>query len=302
MTEYKAWCEKIKVLPVDLPGAKLDSANKVKVIILEDGEAVLLKIIRPEVCYVPRIKALGEIAYALFDWYLDTENRVTPNVYATSPTEIWRQFIPGLTGETWRGHLYEREGALEAADLMIIDCILKSQSAQRIALLDFIFLCQDRSANNWLKSNKGFYAIDNVMFWPYKGRFADKLTMETGRVAHLSPPMNALVSTDSKFSFRIGIFSSLYAGRKISDSLLAWLSQIDWPQYLDDLGQLGCKPLGYSQALIADWRFAQIKSRVKWLLRKGCFPNGKGRDNDGWRDLIGKPQKGAEVWQREWEI
>jgi hypothetical protein len=142
LPDYLTWCEQIRYLPLTLPGAKLQSANNIKVVTLDRGALVLLKIIRPEVVYIPRLKILGEVAYSLLDYHLNPAERVTPNVCPVSENILWREFIQGLPGEVWRGMIYKGTQSLEAADLMIVDQILNDRFAQRIALLDFILLCQ----------------------------------------------------------------------------------------------------------------------------------------------------------------
>jgi hypothetical protein len=302
LSDYLNWCEQIRYLPLTLPGAKLQSANEIKVATLNNGASVLLKIIRPEVVYIPRLKILGEVAYSLFDYHLNPAERVTPNVCPVSENILWRQFIRGLPGEVWRGKLYKETNTLEAADLKIVHDILISRFAQRIALLDFIFLCQDRSARNWIRHPQGdcrFYAVDNGMFWAYNGRYADKKTAETGKVDHLNHPMEALVSRDTVFSFQIGIFSSLYAGRPINDGLLAWLYQVDWRQYFRELNQL-IGVLGYPFIFLEDQRFLMLEARASWLLKKRRFPKASEAFGDEWQTLI-QPKGGQEIWELKWE-
>jgi hypothetical protein len=288
----------MRYLPLNLPGSTLQSANRIKVSTLDSGALVLLKVIRPEVVYIPRLKILGEVAYSLFDYHLNPAERVTPNVCPISENILWREFIQGLPGEIWRGQIYKETENLQVADLVIVDHILNSRFAQRIALLDFIFLCQDRSARNWIRDNKNrFWAVDNGIFWAYKGRYADKETLRTGKVNHLNHPMEALVSRDAKFSFQIGIFSALYAGRKINDGLLAWLYQVDWRQYLRELnGLIGV--LGYPFSFIDDWRFIMLEVRANWLLEKRRFPTAVEAFGDEWQQLIGRPEV---FFVRKWQ-
>jgi hypothetical protein len=302
ISDYQLWCDKVKTLPLDLPGAKLQSGNEIKVVTLEDGENLLLKIISDDVVYIPRLKVLGEVAYALFDYHLNPAERVTPNVCPVAPNILWRQFIPGLPGEIWRGKLYKAKRSLDAADLIIIKQVLESRFAQRIALLDFIFLCQDRSARNWIKDGRNrFWAIDNGMLWPYQGCHADKETIRTGRVDHLNNPIEALISYDQEFEFKNGIFSSLYAGNTINDGLLYWLSEINWEQYFIELRQLISQPLDYPLSTVYDWRFAQMKSRAEWLLSHRRFPTVSETSLDEWKNLICKPAGGIAIWTRQWE-
>jgi hypothetical protein len=302
MSDYQNWCDKVKTLPLDLPGAKLQSGNEIKVVTLEDGEKLLLKIISDDVVYIPRLKVLGEVAYALFDYHLNPAERVTPNVCSVAPNILWRQFIPGLPGEIWRGKLYKAKRSLDAADLIIVDQVLESRFAQRIALLDFIFLFQDRSARNWIKDGRNrFWAIDNGLFWPYQGYHADKETIRTARVDHLNDPMEALISYDQEFEFKNGIFSSLHAGSTINDGLLYWLSEINWDQYFVELRQLISQPLDYPFSVVYDWRFVQMKSRAEWLLSHRRFPTVLETSLDEWKNLICKPAGGIGIWTRKWE-
>ena len=302
MSDYLTWCEGVRYLPLSTPGATLQSANEIKVATLPDKSMVLLKTIRPEVVYIRRLKVLGEVGYALLDYHLNPAERVTPNVCPISENTLWRQFIQGLPGEIWRGNLYIQRQNLETVDLQIVEQVLDSRHAQRIALLDFIFLCQDRSARNWIVDNYDqFRAIDNGMFWAYKGRYADKETVKTGKVDHLNHPMEALVSRDAKFSFQGGIFSSLYAGRPINDGLMAWLYQIDWQQYFSDLNSL-IGVLGYPFSFIDDWRFMRLETRARWLLGRRRFPTVAEVFGEEWQRLIDQPEGATkEEWRLEWE-
>lgn len=302
MSDYLDWCEGVRYLPLSTPGAKLESANTIRVCTLPDRSMVLLKIIRPEVVYIQRLKILGEVAYSLLDYHLNPAERVTPNVCPISEDALWRQFVQGLPGEVWRGNLFKTKKNLELADLEIVERVLGSGAAQRIALLDLIFLCQDRSARNWIVDNYGqFWAVDNGIFWPYRGRYADKETVKTGKVDHLNHPMDALVSTGGgEFSFQGGLFSSLYAGRKINDGLAAWLYQIDWGGYLRDLNSL-IGVLGYPHDLVDDWRFITLRLRMSWLLEARRFPTVAEATGRAWQWLIDRPEGSEEIWRLEWE-
>lgn len=295
VVNYLDWCDQTRHIPLDLQGVCLDSANKVKVVSF-GGEQLLLKIIRDETKYVPGLKILGELAYSLFDWHLSPGERVTPNVCPVSPNTLVRQFIAGCPGEKWRGDLYAAKKSLESADLTIINAILESYIAQRIALLDFIFLCQDRSARNWIVTDKGrFWAVDNGMLWAYRGRHTDKEVIRTGKVDHLNSPIEAIIRP-GKFSFQIGIFSSLYAGHRVNEGLLMWLYQLDCEEYFDDLASL-VAPLDYPPPIVDDWRFSLVRRRAEWLLKKRQFPT---LQDDYW-GLVEKPKVANEIWRRTWE-
>jgi hypothetical protein len=138
------------------------------------------------------------------------------------------------------------------------------------------------------------------MFWPYKGRHADKETARTGKVDHLNHPMEALVSRETKFEFQIGIFSSLYAGRIINDGLLAWLYNVDWRQYLRELNGL-TGVLGYPFSMVYDWRFKMLRARARWLLEKRRFPTMTEAFGDEWQRLIDQVELWEEIWSIEWE-
>jgi hypothetical protein len=285
-----------------MPGQYLQSHNEIKAVTLPDKSMVLLKVISSEVVYIPRLKILGEVVYSLLDYHLNPAERVTPNVCPISQNVLWRQFVQGLPGEIWRGNLFKIKQNLDLADLQIVEQVLASRQAQRIALLDFIFLCQDRSARNWIMedNHNQFWAVDNGMFWAYKGRYADKETVRTGKVDHLNHPMEALVSRGAKFQFQIGIFSSLYTGRKIDDGLMAWLYQIEWRRYLKELnGLIGV--LGYPHDLIEDWRFVTLRMRANWLLKNRRFPTVAEAFGAEWQRRIDRPKGLKEVWRLEWE-
>lgn len=300
MTDYLSWYRQTKELSFALEGQPLKSHNEIEVVVLDSGEKLLKKTITDHVVYIPRLKILGEVVYSLLDYHLNPGERVTPNVCPVSKNQLWRQFIDGLPGETWRGELYRDKGSLEAADLVLVDRILENRFAQRIALLDFIILCQDRSARNWIEHNNRFWAVDNGIFWPWRGRHTDKWVIKCGDVDHLKPPMEALVSYDHKFSFQIGIFTSLFAGNLINAGLLAWLFQLDWARFFDDLRQV-IEPLEYPVHMLADWRFDRIQDRAAWLLRKRRFPAVSETGQDEWQGLISQPLGRYDIWGREWE-
>jgi hypothetical protein len=99
----------------------------------------------------------------------------------------------------------------------------------------------------------------------------------------------------------VGLFSSLFAGRIINDGLLAWLSQVDWRQYLRELNQF-ISILGYPFSLIDDWRFIMLRARSTWLLEKRRFPTAAEAFGDEWWRLIDRPRLWEEIWKIKWEI
>lgn len=300
MSDYIGWANRISQLPIDTKGIRLDSHNEVGAVTLETGEILVKKEITDHVVYIPRINILGAIAYSLFDYHLGGE-RVTPNVCAVDHNNLLRQFVGGYSGELWRGRLYAEKTSLIGADLAIIDTILNSDSAFRIALLDIIFMCQDRSARNWLKQGKAkFWAIDNNMLWSYNGRHVDKRVIETGDVGHLEDPINAIVPEGgNRFVFGIGVFSFVWAGKRVGDPLRSLLFNFDWDEYFGDLARL-ITPLGYPKILLDDYRFGHLRRRVEWVTDKGHFPSYNELSNE-WQKFIYKPGGGMGVWRRSWE-
>lgn len=301
MYRYLAWCNKIDSVPVDLPfEMSLSSANQVGVVTLADGERVLRKTIRPTVQYIPRLKALAETAYSLLDCHLGPDSRVTPYVYPVAQNILWRQFAPGLSGDIWRATLYRVTGSLEAADLNIANRVLSSQSAQRIALLDFLTVYQGRSARNWIfTEDNEFFATDNGIFWPYEGRQVDKRAVETGNVDHLRPPMEAIVS-HHPFQFGIGIFSSLLAGHEMSQRLAIGLRNVNWDRYRRDLS-LVTGSLGYPANIVNDWRIDHMKLRAEYILRRNRLPTPSETEGPAWRMYL-EERTGTSYWRPEWEI
>ena len=110
MVDYIAWCNQVKELPLDLKGDLFESVNEVRVIRVDKDIRLVLKVIRDDTKYISRLKILGEVAYNLFDYHLGSQ-RVTPNTCPVSPNTLWRQFIPGETGDKWRGNLYTKKGS-----------------------------------------------------------------------------------------------------------------------------------------------------------------------------------------------
>jgi len=299
MSDYLGWVTSVAGrLSPDLPGTQIASGNYIKHICFPFGD-MLYKEFSLERPYVPRVKILGEVAYSLFDYHMSPATSVSPRVYPISRSAIWREFLPGTTGEMWRGDLYFDYKNLDRADGVINELIQVSRSAERIALLDLIFMCQDRSARNWVVHQGFFYAVDNGMLWPYKGRFADKLTVETRSVKHLKKPMLALIPEDGIIKFKAGIFSALYAGLACSDDLLNCLYDFNWAEYFNDLRELA--EYIYPANIVDDWRFQLVKNRVKWLIEESRFPTVEEAYLQ-WNSLVEtKPSGGKDVWRIEWE-
>jgi hypothetical protein len=252
--------------------------------------------------YVPRLKALGEIAYSLFDQHLEGE-RVAPDVCATNKMTLWRTYMPGQTGDKWRGTLYRDHGSLELADQMIFDTIRLEGSAERIALLDWIFLPQDRSGANWTFDQESgrFYAIDNGMLWSYLSRHVDRYTIQTGSVDHLNPPVrDVLIKHADEPEYGIGIFTDTLAGRSIDRDLLGLLNDFNWIAYSIALKD-AIQPLDYPAWLANDWRFTQVKQRGEWLIEHGQFPSVHEIFRGDWRTLIDVIPFHEVIWEPKWE-
>jgi len=135
--------------------------------------------------YHQRRKALTEMVSAWLDGVLGGQ-RVVPLTYAEDfePTNgyssIWgdkpkepgriricqvvHKFVQAVPGDEWRGHEYRTRGNLAEADIHCRSVIEAHPDAERIALLDFLTINQDRSARNWVTDLvKGFTPL--TMAW-----------------------------------------------------------------------------------------------------------------------------------------
>jgi hypothetical protein len=244
---------------------------------------ILQKVMLTSHKYHQRRKALTEMVHAWFDEGLGGQ-RVVPLTYAETfePAEgynsIWGQpkeagrvrvcqvvheFLPAVPGDEWRGSEYHRLGNLAEADYVCKSVIEAHPDAERIALLDFLTINQDRSARNWV-TNLGsrFYAIDNGMAWFHE--FPENDGWKIGCV------IDDVLIQRGAWCFISGVFTTSYAGRRLSANLKILLGAFHWQKFCENL-DLSCQWLGLSP-LSTDWRFLGLKRRLKWIRDMKRFP------------------------------
>jgi hypothetical protein len=234
--------------------------------------------------YHQRRKALTEMVHAWFDEGLGGQ-RVVPLTYAEifetsrgyssfwgeQPKEPGRirvcqvvhEFLQAVPGDEWRGHVYRGRGNLAEADIHCRSVIEAHPDAERIALLDFLTINQDRSARNWVTDlGQRFFAIDNGMAWFHEYPESDgwKIGCVIDDVLIQRPP----------WRFISGVFTTSYTGRRLSADLAAQSMAFNWKLFCKNL-DLSCQWLGLSQ-LSLDWRFLGLKRRLGWITKKGRFP------------------------------
>lgn len=185
---------------------------------------------------------------------------------------IHRYYKNAVPGDEWRGHEYRNRGNLEETDIYCRSVIESHPEAERIALLDFLTINQDRSARNWMTDlGRRFYAIDNGMAWFHE--YPDSDDWKIGCVID-----DVLIQRDP-WRFISGIFTTSYAGRRLSATLGAQMAAFSWLLFCENL-DLSCWWLGLSQ-LSEDWRFLGLKRRFDWIKRKDRFPTA-----DEYRDWL----------------
>jgi len=176
---------------------------------------------------------------------------------------VVHEFLQAVPGDEWRGHEYRNLGNLPRADAFCRAVIEGHPDAERIALLDFLTINQDRSARNWVTDlGQRFYAIDNGMAWFHE--YPDTDGWKIGCVID-----DVLIQRDP-WRFISGVFTTSYAGRTLSATLGAQLMALNWKLFCKNL-DLSCQWLGLSN-LSLDWRFTGIKRRLEWILRYSRFP------------------------------
>jgi hypothetical protein len=246
---------------------------------------ILQKVMLSSPKYHQRRKALTEMVSAWLDEGLGGQ-QVVPLTYAESfePTpgysKLWGQpkemgrvrvcqvvheYLDAMPGDEWRGHEYRRLGNLQAADDYCRSVIESHPDAERIALLDFLTINQDRSARNWITNlGERFYAIDNGMAWFHEYPHSDAWKIGT--------VIDDVLIQYSPWRFISGVFTTSYAGRRLSDRLKVQMNTFDWGQFCYHL-DISCNWLDIS-ILSLDWRFLGLKRRLEWIRDKGCFPTG----------------------------
>lgn len=295
-------------------------ANEVSRVLLKGGRQVVLKVMLSTKIYHQRRKAITEVAFAGLDEVLGGD-RVCPDLYADlfrlTPEyqEHWgnenpeqsermcvviRNFCEGLSGEDWRGSLYSQTRNLPAADLLIKEIIRNSPSAERMSVLDFITINQDRSARNWLHNPAApkFWAIDNGMAWFHE--YPDTDGWRQGCV------VDDVILQVGAYRFISGVFTTLWAGRPISSDLLDRMKRFDKDKFKKVVAR-GCRSLGFPQDMADDWRFEGLYRRLRWMAVTGRQPTAK--EYRSWRTgsyLFTPPEivrtGGEIVWQIDWDF
>jgi hypothetical protein len=245
---------------------------------------ILQKVMLTSHKYHQRRKALTEMVHAWLDEGLGGQ-RVVPLTYAEAfeptpgyhklwgerPKEVGRirvcqvvhEFLQAVPGDEWRGHMYRTLGNLPEADIYCRATIESHPDAERIALLDFLTINQDRSARNWVTDlGVRFYAIDNGMAW-----FHEYPESDDWKIGCVIDDVLIQVGT---WRFISGVFTTSYAGRMLSLDLLTKLYTFDWKLFCQNL-DLSCQWLGLPP-LSSDWRFLGLRRRFEWIAENGRFP------------------------------
>lgn len=261
-----------------------NQSNEIGLIKTADGQNVLQKVMLTSVKHHQRRKALTEMVSAWIDEGLGGQ-RVVPMTYAEIfdpdvnylrkwgllPREpdrvrvchVVHEFLQAVPGDEWRGAEYRRLGNLAEADIHCRSIIESHPDAERIALLDFLTINQDRSARNWVtNSGRRFYAIDNGMAWFHE--YPESDGWKIGCV------IDDVLIQRGAWRFISGVFTTSYAGRRLSSSLLSAMGEFNWLTFSINLDR-SCKWLGLPN-LSLDWRFTGLKRRFFWMYENGHFP------------------------------
>lgn len=285
-----------------------------------DDREVVVKTMLAVKKYHQRRKALTEVVFYLLD-VLIGGRRVVPDLYAelysSTPayTAAWgarnpeghqrvcqvvRDYAPGGPGDEWRGAMYADLGDLSAADEYCQAVIEAHRDAEKISLLDFLTINQDRSARNWV-TDRGisFYAIDNGMAWFHEYPNGDG--WKQGCV------IDDVLLQREPWQFISGVFTTSWAGRPLSEELAVGLS----PGIFDETAFLrgvdvAATRLGFPAGMSQGWRFEGILRRLRWIAREGRQPSAD--EYRAWRrgsDLFTPPEivasGGQIVWRPEWD-
>lgn len=293
-------------------------SNEVARVCLEDGTHVVLKTMLAINPYHQRRKALTEATMALLDEGLGGA-RVVPELYAElfelTPAyvtawggenaeghpricQVVRSYAPDQPGDEWRGEMYAALGDLGAADRHCERVIASHPDAERISLLDFATINQDRSARNWVTDHgQRFYAIDNGMAWFHEYPENDNWRFGCA--------IEDVILQREPWQFISGVFTTSWAGRPISSPLLDSLRAFDERGFLKDIERVS-RALGFPADMSCDWRFEGILRRWRWMTEHGRYPSAD--EYRAWHtgsELMTPPEivasGGRVVWQAEWD-
>lgn len=325
MESKAAWIDRISTLleqpyqVIEIYDNGREGNNEVTHVRLADGTDVVIKIMLVNKKYHQRRKALTEATMESIDRQLGGK-RVVPNVDVglfelTQPyVAHWGAENPeghkrvcyvirghgaGGPGDEWRGQMYRQLGNLDMADEHCKSVMETHPDAERISFLDFATINQDRSARNWVtRAGQDFTAIDNGMAWFHE--YPDSDTWKYGCA------IDDVILQVGEWRFISGVFSTLWAGRPLSDLLRQALAQFDESAFLEDIAYAAVK-LGFPAEISQDWRFEGILRRMRWIRKLGMQPPAelyRSWHRDG-SEFMTPPEitasGGKIVWQLAWD-
>lgn len=289
-------------------------ANEVARVRLADSSEVVVKVMLSNKIYHQRRKALTETAMYLLDVGLGG-SRVVPDLYAElfqpTPTytkwwgeenseganrvcQVIREYAPCGPGDEWRGEMYGQLGNLDKADAYCHGIIGDHPDAERISILDFITINQDRSARNWVTNHgERFFAIDNGMAWFHE--YPESEDWKYGCA------IDDVILQKHPWQFISGVFSTTWAGRVLSTPMQAALDAFDETAFLRGIDEasvtLGFPPLS------GDWRFEGLLRRLRWIRDNRRQPTAE--EYRGWHqgsEMMTPPEIVASGGKVVWKI
>lgn len=294
-------------------------ANEVARIKLANGVEVVQKVMLAIKIYHQRRKALTEYVMYLLDKGMGG-NRVVPDLFVglfelngayahhwgdknaeghKRICQVVREYAPAMPGDEWRGEVYRNCGNLPHADEICKSVLNTHPDAERISILDFLTINQDRSARNWVTDHGSrFYAIDNGMAWFHEYPNGDE--WKQGCV------VDDVIIQVGEWQFISGVFSTLWAGKELSPMMQRALSNFNEQLFLAGIERAAIA-LGFPKGLSKDWRFEGILRRLRWIKARNRQPAKEEYRSwlkDG-SNLMTPPEVvkagGKVVWMPEWD-
>lgn len=293
-------------------------ANEVARVKLVDNSEVVVKVMLSNKIYHQRRKALTEVAMYLLDRGFGG-TRVVPDLYVElfklTPAyeQVWgsrnkedaervctvvRSYAPCQPGDEWRGEMYGQLMNLDHADIQCRGTIESHPDAERISILDFITINQDRSARNWVTDHgRRFYAIDNGMAWFHEYPESDDWKYGCA--------IDDVILQVKPWKFISGVFSTSWAGKPLSPAMQAALDNFSEVAFLRGIDEasviLGFPPLS------GDWRFEGLLRRLRWIRDNRRQPTAE--EYRGWHagsEMMTPPEVvasgGKVVWKLEMDF
>lgn len=289
--------------------------NEVARVCLPDGTEIVSKVMLSNKKYHQRRKALTEVVMYLLDEGFGG-NRVVPDLYAElfeltpAYAQVWgdenvegatricqvvREYAPCQPGDEWRGEVYRSTGDLSRADKTCQAVIENHPDAERISILDFITINQDRSARNWVTDRGGrFYAIDNGMAWFHEYPESDDWKYGCA--------IDDVILQVKPWQFISGVFTTSWAGRPLSPTMHAALNGFDEAGFLQSVDG-AAQGLAFPAGLSQDWRFEGVLRRLRWIRDNGRQPTVEEYRN--WHkgsEMMTPPEIVAGGGQLVWEL